>query len=300
MKSLQIVIAGGTGFIGSELVQHFEKQNHKVVVLGRSKVTKPNYFQWDGKTVGEWKQELKGTEVLINLTGKSVDCRYTEKNKKEIFDSRTNSIEVLEKAFEEIGESPKTWIQAATATIYKDEYETPNDEYDGIIGEGFSVEVAKKWEKTFDEVTLETKKVILRMTIVLGRKGGAFPMLNRLTLLGMGGKQGSGNQMVSWIHIQDLLNIVDLAIKNQWVSGVINCTSPEPISNEDFMQKLRKKNFLSLGFSIPEFLLRLGAKVIGTEPELILKSRWVSSKKLDKFGYTFNYPTLDKALENLK
>jgi uncharacterized protein (TIGR01777 family) len=297
---MNIVIAGGTGFIGRELVQHFEKQNHQVKILGRNNNNNPKVITWDGKSVGDWKHELKGTDVLINLTGKSVDCRYTEKNKKEIFDSRTNSIQVLEKAFNEIGETPKIWIQAATATIYRDEYEKPNDEYDGIIGEGFSVEVAKKWEKTLNEVSLETKKVILRMTIVLGRKGGAFPMLNTLTKVGMGGKQGKGNQLISWIHIQDLLNIVDLAIKNQWVSGIINCTSPEPITNEDFMRKIRKKNFLSFGFPTPTFLLKIGAKLIGTEPELIFKSRWVSSKKLDKFGYTFIYPSIDKALKILK
>ena len=163
---MKIIIAGGSGFIGSELVQHFEKQNHQVVVLGRNKENKTNVITWDGKTVGDWKQELKGTDVLINLTGKSVDCRYTEQNKKVIFDSRTNSIEVLEKAFNEINETPRIWIQAATATIYRDEYESNNDEYEGVIGEGFSVEVAKKWEETFDKVTLETKKVVLRMTIV--------------------------------------------------------------------------------------------------------------------------------------
>ena len=297
---MNIVIAGGTGFIGRELVQHFEKQNYQVKILGRNKKNNPKVITWNGKTVGEWKNELKGTDVLINLIGKSVDCRYTEKNKKEIFDSRTNSIETLESAFIEIGETPKVWIQAATATIYRDEYEKPNDEYEGVIGEGFSVEVAKKWEKTVDEISLETKKVILRMTIVLGKNGGAFPMLKTLTKLGMGGKQGEGNQMISWIHIRDLLNIVDLSIKNQWVNGVINCTSPEPITNEDFMRKLRKKNFLSFGFPTPAFLLKFGARLIGTESELILKSRWVSSKKLDKFGYTFIYPSLSKALEELK
>ncbi|MDA9261856.1 TIGR01777 family oxidoreductase [Flavobacteriales bacterium] len=243
---------------------------------------------------------MKGTDALINLTGKSVDCRYTEKNKKEIFDSRTNSIEVLEKAFNEIAETPKVWIQAATATIYRDEDENPNDEYEGKIGEGFSVEVAKKWEQTFESVSLETKKVFLRMTIVLGKKGGAFPVLNKMTKIGFGGKQGNGEQMISWIHIENLVNIIDLSIKNQWVSGVINCTSPEPIKNEDFMRKLRKRNFLSFGIPIHKCLLRFGAKIIRTEPELILKSRWVSSVKLNKFGYSFIYPTLDKALESLK
>jgi|TARA_B110000977_G_scaffold96261_1_gene127004 uncharacterized protein (TIGR01777 family) len=297
---MNIVIAGGTGFIGRELGKHFEKQNHQVKVLGRNKNNNPKVIIWDGESLGNWKNELKGTDVLINLTGKSVDCRYTEKNKEEIFDSRTNSIKVLEKAFNEIGETPKTWIQAATATIYRDEYEKPNNEYEGIIGESFSVEVAKKWEKIFDEVSLETKKVTLRMTIVLGKNGGAFPMLNTLAKFGMGGKQGKGNQYISWIHIHDLLNIIELSIKNQWVSGVINCSSPEPITNEDFMRKLRKKNVLSLGFPIPVFLLKLGAKLIGTEPELILKSRWVSSKKLGKFRYNFKYPSLDKALEELK
>ncbi len=296
---MKIVIAGGTGFIGNELVSHFEKQSHKVLILGRKKINKPNYFIWDGKTVEDWKNELKETDVLINLTGKSVDCRYTEGNKKKIFDSRTNSIKVLEKAFNEIGESPKTWIQASTSTIYRDEYESSNDEENGIIGEGFSVEVAKKWEKTFNEVKLDCKKVTLRMSIVLGKSGGAFPILKRMTKLGFGGKQGVGKQMISWIHIDDLKNIIELAIQNQWINGVINCVSPTPITNEEFMWRLRKRNFLSFGIPTSEKLLKFGAKLIGTEPELILKSRWVSSKKLDKFGYDFIYPTFDKALNVL-
>lgn len=296
---MKIVIAGGTGFIGSELVQYFEKKRHDVIVLGRSLVKKSNYCQWDGKTVGDWKEKLCGTDMIINLTGKSVDCRYTEENKKEIFDSRTNSIEVLEKAFEEINESPKTWIQASTATIYRDEYDSPNDEERGVIGEGFSVEVAKKWENTFDKVKLECKKVTLRMTIVLGKSGGAFPILNRMAKIGLGGKQGKGKQLVSWIHIKDLIGIIELSIKNQWVSGVINCVSPEPITNEEMMWRLRKRNWIPFGFPTPAWLLKIGAKIIGTETELILKSRWVASQKLEKFGYPFVYPTFENALKEL-
>ena len=297
---MKIVIAGGTGFIGNELVPHFEKLNHEVLVLGRTKIDKPNYHQWDGKTLGEWKYELKGTDVLINLTGKSVDCRYTEKNKKEIFDSRTNSIEVLEKAFNEINETPKSWIQASTATIYRDEYESPNDEENGIVGEGFSVQVATKWEDTFEKVELITKKVTLRMAIVLGSSGGAFPVLRRMAKFGLGGKQGKGNQMISWIHIADLIKIIDLAINNQWVNGVINCAGPEPVSNMSFMKQLRTLIKQPIAIPTPAWLLKTGAKMIGTETELILKSRWVVSKKLDSFGYKFQFPTVNSALENLK
>ncbi len=297
---MKIVIAGGTGFIGNELVPHFEKNNYEVIVLGRTRINKPNYHYWDGKTVTEWKNELKGTDVLINLTGKSVDCRYTEQNKKEIFDSRTNSIEVLEKAFNEIKETPKTWIQASTATIYRDEYEAPNNEENGIIGEGFSVQVATKWEDAFEKVELTTKKVNLRMAIVLGSSGGAFPVLKRMARFGLGGKQGKGNQMISWIHITDLIKIIDLAIHNQWVNGVINCAAPEPVSNKSFMKQLRTSIKQSIAIPTPAWLLKIGAKLIGTETELILKSRWVVSKKLDSFGYRFQFPTIKFALENLK
>ena len=297
---MKIIIAGGSGFIGKELVSFFEQKNHEVIVLGRNKTSNPKILTWDGKTVSEWKNYLKGTDVLINLTGKSVDCRYTEKNKREIFDSRTNSIKVLEKAYENIGESPKTWIQASTATIYQDEYLSPNDEEDGIIGEGFSVEVAKKWERTFNNVKLKSKKVTLRMTIVLGKKGGAFPVLKKMSKLGLGGKQGKGNQMVSWIHVRDLIQIVELAIENQWVHGVINCVAPEPLTNKSFMRKLRKSINQPIGIPTPSWLLKLGAPIIGTETELILKSRWIRSKKLDKFGYKFQFPTLNSALIHLK
>ena len=295
---MRILIAGGTGFIGSELVSHFEKE-HQVIVLGRRKVKKPNYFQWDGNTIDNWKDQLKDLDVVINLTGKSVDCRYTERNKKEILDSRTNSIKVLEKAFLELDESPRVWVQASTATIYQDEYDSPNEEENGIIGKGFSVDVARKWESTFNEVKLNCKKVTLRMTIVMGKSGGAFPILKRMAKLGLGGKQGVGKQMVSWIHIKDLIGIIELAIHNQWVNGVINCVSPNPITNEELMWRIRKRNRIPFGFSAPVWLLNLGARIIGTETELILKSRWVESKKLDKFGYTFNYSTFDKALEAL-
>ena len=297
---MKIIIAGGTGFIGSELVQYLEKENHDVRVLGRRSVNKSNYLQWDGKTVGDWKEELKGTDVLINLTGKSVDCRYTEQNKREIFDSRTNSIQVLENAFSEIGETPKAWIQASTATIYRDEYDSENDEENGVIGEGFSVEVAKKWEKTFDDVQLQTRKVILRMAIVLGKNGGAFPVLKRLVKLGAGGKQGVGKQMISWIHIQDLMEIFSLSIRNQWVNGTINCAAPNPVSNKTFMSELRKSLGVPFGISTPAWLLSFGARFIGTETELVLKSRWVVSTKLEKLGYKFNFPKITNALTQLK
>ena len=299
---MKIVIAGGTGFIGKELNSHFTNNGEEVIILGRScDNSNPKEGKWDGKSLGDWVDKLKGTDVLINLTGKSVDCRYTEENKRLIMDSRVNSILVLEKAFLKLNEQPKVWLNASTATIYKNELEKPNDEFSTKIGQGFSVEVAKKWETTLREINLpNTRKIRLRITIVLGKKEGAYPVFKKMAKFGVGGRQGSGKQMFSWIHIIDLVNIVDFCIHNESISGAINCSAPEQVSNQVFMKELRKSLKVFFGIPTPTLLLKIGAKIIGTEPELILKSRWVKSKKLEDLNFSFKFDTIVKALEDLK
>lgn len=298
---MKIIIAGGTGFIGRHLVNHLTKKGNEVIVLGRScSPNDKNAAVWDGKTLGNWVEKLRGTEVLINLTGKSVDCRYTEKNKQEIIDSRINSISVLEKAFKQIKEQPKVWINSSTATIYREEYERENNEFSKRIGEGFSVDVAKKWEQTLEEVNLpNTRKIKLRITIVLGKNGGAFPVFKNMVTFGFGGKQGNGKQKFSWIHIFDLIKIIDLCIENKTISGAVNCSAPEIVTNKKFMKVMRKQMKFPFGIPIPELLLKMGAKIIGTEPELILKSRWVQSKKLRDLKFKFKFDTIEKAIENI-
>jgi len=302
---MKITIAGGTGFIGKELVNHFTKKGDKVLVLGRSCNPKDNnsttdYSVWDGQTLGDWVEKIKGTDVLINLTGKSVDCRYTEENKRLILESRTNSVEVLEKAFLQVNEQPKVWLNASTATIYRDEYESPNDEFSTRIGEGFSVKVAKAWEGALDNVNFtKTRKIKLRITIVLGKNGGAFPVFKKLVKFGAGGRQGNGKQKFSWIHMHDLVQIIDLCVENKNISGPINCSAPETVTNSSFMKELRKQLKMPFGIPTPKFLLILGTKIIGTEPELILKSRWVFSKKLQDLGFKFKFGTLEEGISEL-
>ncbi len=299
---MKILIAGGTGFIGKELISFFSKKNHEILVLSRStpkQTANETYIKWDSKTLGDWKYILKDVDVLINFVGKSVDCRYNEKNKREILDSRVRSVKLLEQGFKDINHQPKVWINSSTATIYRHETFKPNDEYSTRIGEGFSVNVAKAWEKAVDEITLNCRKVKLRIAIVLGNSGGAFVPYKKMAQFGFGGKHGNGEQYFSWIHIADLVSIIDFSIHNENVEGIINCAAPKPIKNKAFMNILRKKMSVSIGVSSPKWILKVGAFLLGTETELLLKSRWVISERLPKLGYSFIYPTLKEALNNL-
>ncbi|WP_025743992.1 TIGR01777 family oxidoreductase [Aquimarina pacifica] len=299
----KMIIAAGTGFLGQVLVSHFRSKVETIIVLtrGKNKVENNIYFiHWDAKTLGEWAKELEGADILINMTGKSVDCRYTQKNKNGILYSRTESTAVLGMAINACNNPPKTWINSSTATIYRHSLDKEMNEEDGEIGNGFSVSVAKAWEESFfSQKTTKTRKVALRTSIVLGKKGGALPPLVRLTKIGMGGKQGNGNQKISWIHELDFARSVAFVIDQTQITGVINIVSKKPTTNKVFMNTLR--NVLKIPFGIPmtKPVLELGAKIIKTETELILKSRNVIPKKLEDHGFVFLYPNLRVALENL-
>jgi uncharacterized protein len=301
----KIVLAGGSGQMGTCIKDHFKNKVDEIIILSRSHEHVEGNVKtvyWDGKTVGDWYRHLDGADVLINLAGKSVNCRYTEKNKKEIFDSRTNSIEVLSEAAKKCRTAPKLWIQAASATIYRHAEDRPMTERDSEKGEGFSEEVCKKWESTFEERTKamdQTRKVILRTSLVLGKNAGVFPRLKNLVKFGLGGRQGNGKQWVSWIHEEDVAAMVEWIIKNETINGPINCTAPEPIKNDAFMKIIRNKYRMPIGLPAPAWLLKMGAFIIGTETELILKSRWVLPEKILASGYRFRYGSLDKAIENI-
>lgn len=203
----KIIIAGGTGFLGNILSEYFKSKIATIIILTRGKNRDQNnikYVQWDAKTLDSWKRELNNADVLINMTGKSVDCRYNQKNKDLILFSRTDATSVLGKAIQECQLPPKVWLNSSTATIYKHSLDKEMDETDGEIGTGFSVNVASQWEKAFfDAPTPRTRKVALRTSIVLGKKGGALPTIVKMTKMGFGGKQGKGNQKISWIHELD-------------------------------------------------------------------------------------------------
>ena len=298
----KIIIAAGTGFLGQVLVNHFKKKTGEIVVFTRGKSkTKNNirYIHWDAKTMTGWEKELEGATALINLAGKSVDCRYTEKNKNEIMASRVDSTVILNKAVLQCPIPPKHWLNSSTATIYRHSIDKQMDEVNGEIGFDFSMNVAKMWEKAFFRTeTAHTKKTALRTSIVLGKKGGAFIPLKRLAYLGFGGKQGNGQQFVSWIHEKDFARAVAFILDKE-IEGVVNVVSPEPIRNHDFMKALRNINNIPFGIPIGTSLLKLGAKIIGTEAELVLKSRNVIPKRLLESRFKFIYGEIEKAMSKL-
>lgn len=299
----KIVIAGGTGFLGSCLINHYAGTDTQVFILTRGKPFaqgNTHYITWDGKTGGTWIEVLEHADVLINLNGKSVDCRYTTQNKQLIYSTRLDATAVLGKAIQSSQHPPKLWINAASATIYRHSLDKEMDEYTGEIGSGFSVDVCKQWEHTFNSIeTNQTRKIIIRTSIVLGKKGGALKPLKMLVKSGMGGKQGPGDQYFSWLHENDFVNIIDFLISNATTEGIYNLVSPEPVTNQHIMHALRSAVGIPFGIPIPELLLKFGAFLINTETELILKSRRVVPKRLLDAGYKFKFDKIESALNQL-
>ena len=298
----KLIITAGTGFLGQVLVNHFKDKFEEIVILtrGNSKtIDGIKYVNWNARTFSGWENELENATVLINLAGKSVDCRYTKENKKEILLSRIESTKILNKAVLNCKNPPKHWLNSSTATIYRFSLDKQMDEVNGESGNDFSINVALSWEKAFFKTeTPNTLKAALRTSIVLGKNGGAFIPLKTLAKTGFGGKQGKGNQFVSWIHEEDFANSVDFIIQKE-ITGVINVVSPEPIRNSDFMQKLRKAVGFPFGIPVNIFLLKIGSFLIRTEAELVLKSRNVIPKRLLENGFKFKFENVDEAFKNL-
>ncbi|MEQ1800012.1 MAG: TIGR01777 family oxidoreductase [Lacibacter sp.] len=315
MEIKKIIVAGGSGFIGEELIRYFGKKNHLVILTRKIPSAKNNrneyseltpedlsnttYVEWDGKTVGNWKDELEDADIIINLAGKTVNCRYTEKNKKEIIESRINATKAIGEAIQHSIIPPKLWINASSATIYRHAADRPQDEYTGEIKNDFSVEVCKQWEKTFyEQATSSTRKIALRMAITIGAGGVMIPYFNLLKF-GLGGKQGSGKQMYSWVHIEDSCRMIEWLYEHKELEGTFNCSSPYPVTNTVFMKTLREVTNTRFGLPAFEWMLKLGALMIGTEAELVLKSRWVIPTKISESGFQFKYGILKDALQNV-
>lgn len=298
----KIVIAAGTGFLGTVLIDFFKESYIEIIVLTRGKSEQRNniqYVHWNAESLTGWENVLENADVLINLAGKSVDCRYTPENKAAILSSRIDSTRVLNEAVLICKNPPKHFINSSTATIYRHSEDKQMDEYSGEIGNDFSMNVAKSWEKAFYDVeTDKTLKTAVRTSIVLGKNGGAFIPLKRLTQFGLGGKVGNGNQFVSWIHELDFARAIAFIIDRK-LTGNINVVSPNPKRNIDFMRELRKAVRIPFGIPISESMLKIGAKIIQTESELVLKSRNVIPKRLTENGFTFEYQDLEKAFKNL-
>ncbi|RYD96054.1 MAG: TIGR01777 family protein [Sphingobacteriales bacterium] len=296
---MKIVIAGGSGFLGRALQQYFAASSNHIILLNRAPRS-ANEIKWDGKNQGDWSTAVDGADVLINLAGKPVDCRYTEANKNAILSSRTESTKALQEAVNSARQQPRLWINASSATVYIHAETRQMNEYTGTIGDDFSMNVCKAWEaEFFKENQADTRKVAIRTSIVLGNKGGAYPKLKGLTKAFLGGCQGDGRQMMSWIHISDFCRAIDHIIQDQEIDGPVNVTAPEPVSNKEFMRLMREKHRRSFGLSQNRLVLELGAILLQTEAELLLKSRNVFPEKLLLQGFRFNYPGIAQALQAL-
>jgi len=289
----KVVIAGGTGFIGSYLARRFQENYYQVLIVSRS----PEHVSW--KPV-ELIEALEGAELVVNLAGKNINCQHNEENKKVILESRLETTLWIGNAVLACKNPPKLWVNASATGIYKPSLHQPMTEDETELGIDFLADVIKKWEKIFFGFELsETRQVALRTSVVLGRNGGALQPLAMLARFGLGGKQASGMQMFSWIHLEDYFRILLFLLEKESIRGTINCTSPEPARNVDFMCAIRKTLRVSIGISAPKFAIKLGARIIGSESELILNSSYVLPKRLLDEGFEFDFSNLELALTDL-
>ncbi|WP_145319931.1 TIGR01777 family oxidoreductase [Paenibacillus xylanexedens] len=289
----KVVLAGGTGFVGQDFAQRFKKLGYEVLIISRQ----PGHIAWEDRA--RIIEALEEAEMLINLAGKSVNCRYTDENRKVILESRTRTTRILGESVLACNHPPELWINSSTATIYRHAEDRPMTEKEGEIGSGFSVDVAKAWEQAFFEFSLpSTRQIALRIAIVLGEGGVMVPMTN-LVRFGLGGSQGAGTQQFSWIHIEDLFRMVKYLQEHPQLNGVFNASSPHPVTNRELMASLREHMGVRIGLPSPRWMLELGARFIQTETELVLKSRWVIPERLEREGFTFTYGTLDAALAEI-
>lgn len=301
-KRKKLVIAGGSGFLGKTLISQIAEAFDDAVVLTRKHHPDHDnvrYVRWDGQHAGPWMEEMENIDLLINLCGRSVNCRYHQQNKVEILQSRVRSTLAIGAAVITVNHPPKCWMNASSATIYEDEMSTPHTEENGKIGNSFSEDVCKEWEATFNDIPVpDTRKVILRMGLVLGKEGGVLPEMMQLVNLGLGGTAGKGNQRISWIHEADLAQLILDAFEEEW-EGIINCTAPTHPTNKEFMAELRERMNQKLNIPISNWMLEAGAWMKGTESELITKSRFVYPERALKKGFRFKFPQLNVALTNL-
>ncbi|MEP6819875.1 MAG: TIGR01777 family oxidoreductase [bacterium] len=309
---MKILIPGGSGQVGTVLARAFHERGDDVVVLSRTQTNALPWrvVKWDGESLGDWVAEFEGADVIINLAGRSVNCRYTPANRKIITESRIKSTQIVGQAIAETNNAPRVWLQASTATLYAHRYDAPNDEETGLIGGSepkapdtwrFSIDVVKKWEREFNAAaTPLTRKVLMRSAIIMNPdQGSPFDMLLRLVRFGLGGRFGDGKEFVSWIHDQDFVRAVIWLIEHEELEGPVNLAAPNPLPNWEFMQNLRKAWGIPFGLPATEWMLELGAFVLRSETELMLKSRRVTSSRLPQSGFTFQYSTWAEAARDL-
>jgi uncharacterized protein (TIGR01777 family) len=308
---MRIVITGGSGQIGQILARHFHVRGIAVVVIARHVRPAPwSTIPWDGLHPGAWAQQIDGADVVINLAGRSVNCRYNAANRREIKESRIHTTGLVGDAIVNASRPPGVWMNASTATIYSHLTDRPMDDVDGLIGGNesgipstwrFSYDVATSWEKAFFLVdTPHTRKVALRSAITMSPdKGGAFNTLMNLVRVGLGGTSGSGRQWVSWVHDVDFVRAVEFLIERKGLDGAVNIASPNPVINRDFMSALRRAYGAPIGLPAANWMLEIGAFLLRTETELILKSRRVVPRRLVEAGFEFQFPFWSGAAADL-
>ena len=313
---MKIVIPGGTGFLGQLLIKSFlsDSEKHELLVLsrgGRSKIAggSVRVVPWDACTLGEWAREIDGADVVINMTGKSVKCLYTDKVLKILRDSRVLSTEAVGQAIKQAQNPPPLWIQMSSSAVYAHSFDKPNDEESGQIGEKPGVprtwkkisELAQDWEKALHSFpTDKTRKVLARCGVVMGlKKGSAFDIFVKLSRWGLGGPIAGGKQMVTWMHEQDFVQSIKFLLKNDNISGPVNLCSPHPVSQEEFMKTLRETVGVKIGLPAPKWMIELSSYLIRIDSELSLKSRYVIPKVLSDNNFNFKFPDWPSAAKEL-
>jgi uncharacterized protein (TIGR01777 family) len=309
---LRLVIAGGSGALGHALSEFWARTHGDVVVLSRTPRLNRRvdgreiaFVPWNGDEVGPWHKYLEGARALVNFAGRSVNCRYTPRNKADILHSRLRPTRALAQAISQCESPPPVWLNAASATIYRDSRERDMDEVTGQFGEGFSIDVCLQWERAFIEASVgphedRVRRVALRMAMVMGPgKGEVFEVFSNLVRHGLGGVHGDGGQWMSWIHHADLCRAIDFLIGRGDLEGAVNICAPRPLPEHEFLSVLRHEWHMPLGLPTPRPALELGARLIGTEPELLLKSRRVVPRRLLEAGFEFGFATWEEAARDL-
>ncbi|MBM3979597.1 MAG: TIGR01777 family protein [Planctomycetes bacterium] len=308
---MKIVIPGGSGQVGTMLARHSHAAGHEVVVLSRKPAPAAwRVVMWDARTRGEWARELDGADVVVNLAGRSVNCRYTPANRRAILDSRVRSTHAVGEAIGACARPPRVWLQSGTATIYAHRFDAPNDERTGILGGNepgapdtwnFSIRVATAWERALEDAhTPRTRKVAMRAAMTMSPdRGGVFDVLLGLVRRRLGGRAGDGTQFVSWVHEADFIAAVEFLIAHDELSGAVNVAAPEPLPNAAFMRALREAWGARFGLPAARWMIELGTWAMRTESELVLKSRRVVPDRLLDGGFTFRFPSWPDAARDL-
>lgn len=307
---MKIVIPGGTGQIGRVLVRAFRERGHDVVVLSRGGTSEARLVPWDGRTLGAWSREIDGADVVVNLAGRNVNCRYTRRNLEAMMSSRVDSTRAVGEAIERAAQPPRVWLQMSTATIYSHRFDAPNDDLTGQLGGSepdvprswdYSIRIAVNWEGAQEAAqTPHTRKVALRAAMVMSpHRGGIFHVLSNLTRAGLGGPIAGGEQFVSWIHERDFVRAVDLLIEREDVSGAVVLASPNPLPQREFMAALRAAWGVPIGLPATRWMAEIGAFFLRTDTELTFKSRRVVPARLLGYGFDFEFPEWPAAAKEL-